>query len=588
MKWYFFLLLYASETIFATVSPSLLAIDEAIRRIQAHLVIKDAQSALSEVDEYLSHYPSGKERILFLKLKIQCASTVGNETALLASYKELRTLSSEEAQNPAVLEHIAWGVIRKAESSDSPLIRLEGAFAAFISNDAKGIMQVQKALDDQNVKVRQASLEFSASLRDEIIQKTTFEKALHDPSKEVKIAAIACLGKMRKNAVKEELKHIIEDKNTSAEEKYVAIDALTNILQNIDPPSFKTLVESNRSFLKILACKLGMTAQQKDLLPYIIPLLHDSNTQVKVYALQAVGTLMSSQEFQQSDAYREAKALLSHTEWRQQITTLWLLSLLGTKDDAKNAHQELVEWTRHNNPEARVFAAAALIHTGSNGASSMVYALKKSLDPYVKMTLAIGLIYQQHEVPFAAHYLEETMNFTKERIGWEQEGIFSWIGQSQIPHSAQKPRLPETHDFLTRLELYSVIATCDPTHLREKLELFFKERSWGISGSAASLLIQEGDPGISDVLRSLLHDPSCEIALQAAYILALYTQDPEALPLFEKKWKEATREQKELILYAIGSIGSPTSIPFLASILDEPFQTLRIRAASSILQCVYH
>ncbi|HRD55298.1 MAG TPA: HEAT repeat domain-containing protein, partial [Parachlamydiaceae bacterium] len=53
-------------------------------------------------------------------------------------------------------------------------------------------------------------------------------------------------------------------------------------------------------------------------------------------------------------------------------------------------------------------------------------------------------------------------------------------------------------------------------------------------------------------------------------------------------YAQADREMKERILEGIGRIGSSASIPFLVECLKEPFQSLRVIAASSLLQVLYH
>ena len=46
------------------------------------------------------------------------------------------------------------------------------------------------------------------------------------------------------------------------------------------------------------------------------------------------------------------------------------------------------------------------------------------------------------------------------------------------------------------------------------------------------------------------------------------------------------REMKIHVLEAIGHIGDRESIPFLIQILKEPFQVLRVVAASALIQCL--
>lgn len=139
-----------------------------------------------------------------------------------------------------------------------------------------------------------------------------------------------------------------------------------------------------------------------------------------------------------------------------------------------------------------------------------------------------------------------------------------------------------------RLSLFAVGATCPNTTILEYVRNFLQDRTWGISGYAASLLLQESDQFHIDSLQKLLEDPSYEIRLQAAFLLALKNQDAKALDLLIQFYPKATRKIKELIITGVGAIGQKSALPFLYTVLDEPFPTLRLKAAGAILQCLNH
>ena len=74
--------------------------------------------------------------------------------------------------------------------------------------------------------------------------------------------------------------------------------------------------------------------------------------------------------------------------------------------------------------------------------------------------------------------------------------------------------------------------------------------------------------------------------LQAALILATLGGDPEAIKVLEEAYPEASREIKIRILEAIGSIADYETIPFLIAVMKEPFQMLRVVAASALIQVI--
>lgn len=559
-------------------APLLASVGDAVHRSHLHLVINDPKTALKEIDANLASAHDMEEQLL--RLKIQCASCLKNEALLLSTYKQFAIHYPSHALDPDILEHVAWGIIQKTEFSDSPFIRIEGAFAACLSGSAKGILLFKNILQDTNVAVRLMAFELASHLRDELIETETLTAIQQDSSQEVQIAAITTLGNMRSQAAIAFLQKILEEETTSIEQKMAAIHSLVKILPTIDESFLKPMKESPSVFLRILACTLITQYHLTESAHLLTSLLADSNHGVRTAALEAVGIVASQDQFQNT-FYESVYALTTHVDYRQSIRANWVLAVKGSTAEAHFAKARLERFLHHTNQEARLLAAAALrlipLDTDYLNAD----------DPYVLLNICIGLIYQRKEVFFAANKLEEAMELIQERISWHESGIFSWIGPTALSHSETVPRLPENQDFFTRLQLYSMLATCDIHNLNAKLKKFFTEKSWGVSSTAAFLLLQEGDASASDILYSLLDSPEHEISLQAACILALYTQEPRALRILEQTWEKATREQKEYILYAMGTIGSRLSLPFLVGVLDEPFQTLRIRASSAILQCLF-
>ena len=123
---------------------------------------------------------------------------------------------------------------------------------------------------------------------------------------------------------------------------------------------------------------------------------------------------------------------------------------------------------------------------------------------------------------------------------------------------------------------------------QQAIKQFLQENTWGITGFASSLLLTEGDDAALDLVQELLNETNDQIRVQAAIVLALWGRHEDAIQVLEDAYSSADRELKEKILESVGSIGEMRSIPFLMSAMEEPYQTLRLIAASSILQCLYH
>jgi HEAT repeat protein len=150
------------------------------------------------------------------------------------------------------------------------------------------------------------------------------------------------------------------------------------------------------------------------------------------------------------------------------------------------------------------------------------------------------------------------------------------------------PQYPQMMDQLVKLELLSVLSIVKYPKALEAVKGFLKTQALGVSGTAATTLLQEGEESSLEIVKELLSDPDEKLRIQAALILALVGGDPSASSTLIDAYPHVDREMKMHILEALGHIGDPASIPFLVELFKEPFQGLRIVAASALIQCLYH
>jgi HEAT repeat protein len=123
---------------------------------------------------------------------------------------------------------------------------------------------------------------------------------------------------------------------------------------------------------------------------------------------------------------------------------------------------------------------------------------------------------------------------------------------------------------------------------KQTLREFLKNQVGKVPNFAAATLLEEGDEEEVALVKELLNDPDERIRLQAAFILALRGREVSALKVLKEAYPHADREMKIHILEAIAQIGDRESIPFLLEIFKEPFQVMRIIAASALIKCLYH
>lgn len=557
--------------------------DETCKRIHAHLVIGDYQTACSEAAAALHQYPESKA------LWIACLKALaksGDEKSMMSYWKAFIERYPEERENREILECLAWAVIEKGATSSSPAIRVIAMLGGFFSQDAKGVAILLQGFRDDNSFLRTAAVKLSshlmdASLQDELLRILQTEKVW-----KVRLEAIRSIGELRVVAAKNELQKVIGDDLRHAEEKAVAIEALVALSEGADQGQLTQLVASNRAGMRILAGEMIAFFDQHEDIDKLLPLLEDPHAIVRSKVFQTIGQLRASHIGGQSVIDLAQKAV-QDPDSSVALTAAWVLTI----NDPEKGLPVFKKFLNHQNRDVRHLAAAALAATGKYGLSLARQTFNETSDIYVKMNLAIGLIGQRVDSKttcLACDCLYHGLTNQKERWAWNEDDSFKVLAPSKVKHEDGVPNYPESVNQLTRLEVLQILAMVQYPHAQEAVKNFLKESNWGISGMASALLLTEGDEDAVEVVHSLLKDDDQKVKVQAALILALWGKGEDVVQLLQEAYPTSDRELKGQILEAIGRVGTGNSLVFLAERLQEPYQTLRIISAAALLECLYH
>ncbi|HSW86917.1 MAG TPA: HEAT repeat domain-containing protein [Rhabdochlamydiaceae bacterium] len=570
---------------FALCSSFLMALDEqaAAKRIYAHLFIHDPVSAVAEAKKSLALFPESKQ-LHFALIRALCES--GEEVDALDHWQKTLSIFEGEHKNRNLLEVLAWGVLNNGKSSNQLSIRMNALLGASFTQDAKAIPLLLMHLRSSNAWMRTMAVRLAASygdapLQDEIERLLKTEKVWY-----VRLEAIKAAGQLRMIKMRPFLKGLIGNTKTLAEEKTEAIIALVNMYESIDREELKSMVLSPRAGLRELASEIISHLDLREHAGTLISLLQDTSADVRMSALNALG-LMRIQKYKGQTLVEMIKNSLNDPAPEVSITAGWLMTLCNEATGLDN----LEKWMSDSNPNFRRLAAAALSVTGKNGTALADKILKQSSDPYVRINLALGLIGQRVHVDSACNALYAILSSKKEELWmWDNSGnpLFRSLSPSRVRHIDQVPNYPVVIDQMVHLELLSVLSVMRHAQAQSALRNFLKNQTWGVISAAASTLLQEGDEESLEIVRGLLADPDEKVRFQAALILALIGSDPAAIKVLQEVYPHMERETKVYILEAIAHIGDPESIPFLIEILKEPFQVLRVVAASALIQCLYH
>lgn len=551
--------------------------------MHTHLLVDDSRSAIREAQQFLSTYPESKTLRLAL-MKALCQA--GDEIEALETWNRLIVEDESLVHDRTALETLAWGVLNKGEGSNQLIIKVNSLLGASMTRDARAIPLILEALRGTNSMVRSIAVSLAAAYGDLPIQQEIARLLYEEKVWSVRLELIKAAGQLRMKETKERLIEIIGHPRTLAEEKMAAIISLVNMYESVEDKELASLVRSNRAGLRELACQIISHLNLNDKIEMLLPLLRDPNSSVRISALNTLA-LLGIEKIEEKPLMQniQVRRLLNDHVPEVSITAAWLALL---RDDGKG--KELLEkMTLRGEEKYARLAAGAIAISGKKGVALAKKIVKKSTNPYVQVTLALGLIGQRENIDQACKILDQHLGMS-EKWMWDTafNPLFRSLAPSRVPHSPQTPNYPKVVDQLTRIELLQVLCVMGYPQAQEAVKGFLETNSWGAVGAAAATLLQEGDDEALDTVRALLKDPQDKVRIQAALILALLGGDKGAVQVLKEAYPLANREIKLQILEALAKIGDPGTIEFLLERLNEPFQVLRVVAATAIIQCLYH
>lgn len=551
-----------------------------VKAINAHLRLKDFSSACTEAKEGLYSFPHSH---IIWEAYIKALAKQGNEQEMISVWKSYTEVFPSQKENRILAESLAWGVIHKASSSSSPMIRLIATLSAFLSQDAQGIEIILRSLEDVNSAIRAAAVQLSAHLRDDDVKESIYRLFRNETVWNVRLEAIHCLGKMKQKKAQKELLAMLESSKTSAEEMATIIESLVNMYDSINRSEVLRLVKSNRAGLRLLACQMVVHFDRKEDADLMLPLLEDHHVDVRKGALWALGYLRIH-SIQGKSLKIIAEKLLRDPNPLVALKAAWLITL----NDPQKGLLIFQPFFRHSNREIRILAAAHLSACGPYALPLILEEFELSNEPYVRMNLALGMLGQRVNTPEACQALYEGLIKVNERWCWDEKNHVKALIPSKRRHADDWNETPAAVDQITRLEILNILAVLKFPHAQQAIKAFLLESTWGITAMASATLLTEGDESALELVENLMKDEDMQVRIQAALILALWGGGDAALDILYNAFPLVDREMKEHILEGIVRISSPKSIPFLLDRLQEPSQSLRVIAAAGILLCLNH
>lgn len=552
-------------------------------RVYAHLLVRDPFAAVQEAKKGLLLFPESKPLQVAL-IRSLCES--GDESEALEEWKRAVDQFQIDPQDRHLLETLAWGVLSKGEHSSQISIRMNALIGACITHDARAIPLLLAEMQGSSALLRAVAVKLSATFGDAPLQEELERLFKKEKVWYVRLEVIKAVGQLQMKKMKSSLKEMIGHPKTLLEEKALAILSLVNMYDEISAEDLRHLIKSDRAGLRQLACDIIAHLEMQERAEDLVLLLKDRSPDVRLSALNALG-LLGIESFKEKPLFSWIADNLNDPAPEVAITAAWLALLLNERA----GEEKLASWMRGSEPERRRLASAALSVTGKAGIPLAVKMLQESDDPYVKANIALGLIGLRHESKRACDVLYALISQNTQQMWMWENGanpLFRSLAPSEVRHIEQIPHYPLVVDQLVKLDILSILSIMRHPAALDAVKGFLQKQTWGVSGSAAATLLEEGNEQALGIVRELLKDSDEKIRVQAALILAILGSDTSAVKVLQEAYPKMEREMKIHILEAIGHIGDRESIPFLIQILKEPFQVLRVVAASALIQCLYH
>mgnify|MGYP001225709633 CR=1 FL=1 len=574
MRYLFFFLLLIPELVFSNYDENY-----EVKRIHAHLLIRDYSTATRECEKALLHFPESKDlqRALILAL-----AESGKDEEAIVKWKEWRKKTEKEDHD--LLETIAWGILNRTENSPQFAINTTSLLSAFFTQDVRAVKILKTFVNSQNAILRAGAVQLSASYHDATLIQEIKRLLQEEKIWFVRHEVIKALGNMQILECREDLKKIISHSRSGAEEKAVAITALVSMYDRVDTNELEQLIRSKRAGLRQLACQVVAHLDLKSALPSIIEFLADTSPDVRIAALNTL-YLVGLKHLPPNNLEKIVELMGDHHP-TVSITSAWV----AMRSHPTLAKATLRKWVYSSDESSRRLAAYLIACCGSLTEDLIIEVLKMSSDPFVKANLALGMIGHTSNIKLAAETLYSFLLLNPKKImkGPSGNPLFSVLAPTEMRHTPQTQQYPMLIDQQVRLEIYSILAKLEFAKAEEAIKTFLKNQILGITFAAGSALLQEGGIGTLEILKTLLQEPNEMVRIQAAFVLALSGKEEEAIEVMQKGYLNVDREMKMNILGALGQIGDKTSVPFLIGLLDEPYQALRVVAASALIQCLYH
>ncbi|MCH9621552.1 MAG: hypothetical protein S4CHLAM20_09740 [Chlamydiia bacterium] len=538
---------------------------------------------------------SGARRVSFLTKELYPKSqnvmslyirSLANDGLLKEALSHLPVIAGDDDVRKyfSVLESIGWNFLLHEEgiSSVSNIASLLGAYR---TRDARCVHLLLKKLNSTNAYDRHLAVKLCTAYSDLPLKRKITDMLKTEKNYFVKLMLIDAAGKMKIKECEEDLRDMISSNSKTFEERCMAITALISLTDKPKKVEIDSLKSSHKTSMRELCVKLITHFEMSEHLDVLIELLNDRHPSVRTKALLGL-VLLDSDRSVLKGVKRKIHALVQNdTIEVSEIAKIALLSV-NTEEGLESFSSSLLS----TDVKKARFGSRVIGYTGSKANALIQKVFRESSDPIVKANLCLAMIGKDIDDFSAAKYLSQFLKEYSGKLMMQSEyaPFFIGIDESSVRHIPYIPNYPKLVDSMTRLQLLSKLSILEVEGAYESMRSFLKNKMWGVSSSAAIMMLEDSKLEDIELLKDLLKDEDPIVRLQAALVLAFYGNDKSVASVLEKAYDSVDWEKRIMILEAIGVIGNRASIPFVIEKMKKESFILQKMSAATLLQCLYH
>ncbi len=551
-------------------------------KISYHLLIRNDTEAASLSTQAIESFPYSSN---LRKLYIESLSSIGSEKKLLRAWQQFSRDFPDQKYEDQVLELVAKGVLHYAEFSEPYLSKQYRYAVSDAFTDASSVESLKEAFHDSNFAVREMALNAVLSHGDDVLCDEIVDLLERERMPSVRRKALEVLIRVKGEEAKPIAESMLKNPNLSYFDRLSLILALLDGKDSMERSELEQLAQSSQAIERLIACYTYAYYGIKENLDLLKAMIYDPILDVRIQALTSLGHLRINQiDGESVDALMQP--IIEGENKELSLLASWVCML----SDCSNQKHCFRDFLYHSNQKIRLQAASLIGYSLPYTQDLAEEFFQTHSDKYVRLNLSAQLLVHRVRVKEAQDQVfdflqhPETAQF-KASMPYPMETI--WPVQLVDNFEKQISGVPSmVHSEVVQFCLLNLLAVLEDPRAYGAISDFLETHHSNAALASMPQFIRAGSAQLLDLICSFFDHPDLNKRIQAAALVAMLKKEEKALQILYDAYPQVDRRLKEMIVTIVGQIGAKDSIPFLMEAIYEPSQSMRIVAASSLMQCI--